>query len=345
MARFRGAYTALITPFRRPGAEIDWERFDALLDFQSEAGVRGVVVGGTTAESPTLTHEELERLFARSVERLPGRVETIAAVGKNDHRSTLALARAARDLGIRALMVVDPSYNAPSSLEIRREHLVPLARAVPDLDLLWYAIPARTGTCLGPVDLALARADAPNLAGLKDACGDDRYSREVRRQLPAPFAVLSGDDGRALAMIADPAIRADGLVSVLANVAPRPVVESVEAALSGAGSIPESGRRLFEGLGSFVSFPSEEATPLGAVTVKARNPVPVKALFALLGADMGGCRPPLGRLAPGAYARLAEAVGRVDGKDGLLSDPLQGRFGRPGPSAGDPAQHWSYDGY
>ncbi len=346
MSRFRGAYTALLTPFRRPGLEVDWERYEALLRFQAEGGIRGVVVGGTTAESPTLWNDELLRLVRRAREALPSRVETIAAVGRNDHRATQELARAAFDLGVRAFMIVDPAYNAPSSLEIRREHLLPIAERFPEVDFLWYAIPARTGTCLSPVDLALAHASAPNLAGLKDACGEERYSREVRRHLPSPFALLSGDDGRAIAMIRDPLIRADGVVSVASNLAPRPIAEAVEAALAGDGAGAPRSARILEALGAFVSFQSEESSPLGPVVVKARNPVPIKASFALLGADVGGCRPPLGRLAPGAFGRLERGLRELDGEDRVLSGPLQDHFGTASGAGPVRAQElWSYAAY
>ncbi|MHB8351868.1 MAG: dihydrodipicolinate synthase family protein, partial [Thermoplasmata archaeon] len=229
MSAPRGVYTALVTPFTR-AYDIDGDRFDRLLELQRAGGVNGVVVGGTTAESPTLTAEELELLVGRARDRLPGSVEVIGGTGRSDPRIMEGLTRRLADRGIRRFLIVDPAYNAPSSAEIRREYLAPLAARHADLEFIPYVIPGRTGTRLLPVDLEILRKSHPNIVAVKDACGETEYSQEVRRCLPSPFALLSGDDGRTLAMIRDPRIRADGVVSVVANIAPAVVTGAVAAA-------------------------------------------------------------------------------------------------------------------
>jgi 4-hydroxy-tetrahydrodipicolinate synthase len=347
MARFRGAYVALVTPFGPDGA-VDTDRFDRLLEFQSQAPLRGVVVGGTTAESPTLREDELLGLVRRARERLPGRIEVVAGAGRNDVRGSLRLIEEVQVAGISAVMLVDPAYNAPSSLEIRREYLEPLARRFPSIDFLSYVIPARTGTRLSPIDLALTHRSCPNLAGVKDACGEDAYSREVRAHLPSPFSLLSGDDGRALDMIADPAIRADGLVSVVGNVAPGLVARAVQAALDGESATLARLRPSFAALSRLVSYQVEEQSPLGPVSVKVRNPVPMKAAFSLLGASLGPCRAPLGRLGPAGFDHLHRSLEEIERLDGSVFEPVRAGLGLSGgaPWATESARAaWRYDGY
>lgn len=323
-----GVYTALVTPFAKD-AEVDWDAFDRLLDLQAQGGVRGVVVGGTTAESPTLRREELLALLRRTRERLPEGIDVVAGTGRNDARAAEELTRAAVDLGVRTILLVDPAYNAPSSPEIRREYLVPIASRFPEVRFIPYVVPARTGTRLDPVDLLLARRSAPNIVGLKDASGDGNYARRVRELLPPPFAVLSGDDGRAVSMIQDRAVRADGLVSVVANLAPRLVCSVVAAARSGDLGGLAAVEEPFQALARLVSFEVEEASPLGAVPVRVRNPVPVKTALGVLGASWANCRPPLGRVGPRAFARVYETVEQIDARHPGTFVEARTRLGLP----------------
>jgi 4-hydroxy-tetrahydrodipicolinate synthase len=340
-------YVALVTPFRPDGA-VDADRFDQLLDFQARTRLRGVVIGGTTAESPTLRDEELLGLVTRARERLPERIEVVAGAGRNDVRSSRRLIEQVRAAGISAIMLVDPAYNAPSSLEIRREYLEPLVRAFPDVDFLSYVIPSRTGTRLTPIDLALTHRTCPNLAGVKDACGEEAYSREVRGHLPAPFSLLAGDDGRALEMIQDPRIRADGVVSVVGNVAPELVARIVHASLDGDTSTVARLRPSFAALSRLVSYQVEELSPLGPVSVKVRNPVPMKAAFSLLGASVGPCRAPLGRLGPAGFDLLHRSLEEIERRDATVFEPVRTGLGLgpDTPWAMDSARAaWRYDGY
>ncbi|MCI4322696.1 MAG: dihydrodipicolinate synthase family protein [Thermoplasmata archaeon] len=346
MTPLRGAYTALVTPLQ-PHREIDWERFDALLEFQRSAQIDGVVIGGTTAESPTFRRGELEALVARALDRLPGSMTVIAGTGRNDVREASELTARVADLGVRHVMLVDPAYNAPSSVEIRREYLVPLAQSFPELQFLSYVIPARTGTCLLPEDLLQAYRDAPNLAAVKDATGQPDYSRRVRTLLPPPFSLLSGDDNRALAMIHDPEVRADGIVSVSANLAPHAIQRAVHAALDGNRALADSLAPTLLSLGNMVSFPVREETTHGPVDLKVRNPLPTKAAFAMLGAGIGPCRPPLGRLTPAGFDWLARHLEDVERTGPGVFEPLRTQLGSHGSaaSADELRQSWSYERY
>jgi 4-hydroxy-tetrahydrodipicolinate synthase len=326
MQPLRGVLTALVTPTRGQG-QVDWEGTRRLLSFQAKARVDGVVIGGTTGESPTLSSRELRRLLREALELLPSSVRVVAGIGKNNFEETLELGRFAHDLGVQDVMVVEPYYNAPSSLEVRREFLSPLARALPEARIIVYSIPSRTGTRIHPIDLAMLHREHANIATLKDACGEDAYSREVRRLLPRPFSLLSGDDGRTLSMMRDPAIAADGVISVASNLAPAAVGAMVRAALDGewteAARHAESLTPLFQN----VTIRVQERTPLGDVGVTSRNPVPIKTALSLLGLPAGPCRAPLGRLTTAGMRVLVDSLTRVQNATPEVLAPLADQFG------------------
>jgi 4-hydroxy-tetrahydrodipicolinate synthase len=347
MQPFRGVYTAVVTPFDSTGS-IDWGRYDALLDFQSEARVDGVVVGGTTGESPTLGADEMDRLVERALDRLPSSIDLVVGVGRSSRTKTEVLLTRAVELGCSSIMLVDPAYNAPSSTEIRREYLGPLIARYPSVRFLSYVVPGRTGTRLLPEDLALAHRSYPNLLGVKDATGEEAYGLRVRELLPEPFSLLSGDDGRAVTMIEDPRIRADGLVSVVSNLLPRFVTRIVrEARATSIGSTP-SEASVLRRVGGWVSFTHRESTPLGPVDLRIRNPVPLKAIGAMVGASLGRCRPPLGRLPPGAFEWLSHEVERLDREVPELFEPARQALGGPkdlGAGSEPVRQEWAYAEY
>jgi 4-hydroxy-tetrahydrodipicolinate synthase len=326
MHRLEGVYTALITP-TVGRAEIDWATFDRLLELQAAASVQGVVVGGTTAESPTLSNEEVRRLSGRARERLPGTVEVVAATGRNHLDGTLELTGFAADAGISTVMLVDPYYNAPSSIEIRREYIEPVAERFPDLGILPYVIPGRTGTRLDPREIAGMLSDRRRIAGVKDATGDEAYAKELRRRCPT-LPILSGDDGRTLAMMDDAAVRADGVVSVVANIVPGAVVDMVRAARAGDWT---NARRLGAALLPLFDTVTirvvERAADGTEVPVRSRNPVPIKTAMALLGVPVGACRPPLGRLTQKGLSTLQEALAATHRQAPEALRPIVEAFG------------------
>ncbi len=326
MPPWNGVFTALVTPTDRRGG-VDLAGFRELLSFQAKARVRGVVVAGTTGEAPTLSTAERERLFAVARDALPGSVDCVASTGSNDVVETRALTRRALDLGIRSVMVVEPYYNAPSSVEIRREHLAPLAATFPEAEFLPYSVPARTGTRLAPSDLAILHRDRPNVAGLKDATGDLGYARAVRRLLPRPFGLLCGNDDATLTMLKDPEIVADGVVSVTANLAPQAVRQLVEAAAEGDWATARERDAQLRPLSCSVTIEVEEPTPFGPTHVKSRNPVPIKSALSLVGLPGGACRPPLGRLTGAGLERLAESLVRLRRDAPSILEPAAAHFG------------------
>lgn len=304
-----GCITALVTPLT-PHGDVDKEGLRRLVEYQEEGGIDGLVAVGTTGESPTLAPAERLAVIRRCREWAGDAVPVIAGTGSNSTEEALRATREAADAGVTHALLVDPYYNGPSSLEIRREYYEPIAHALPDMNFVPYVIPARTGTRLEAPDLALLREACPNVIGVKDATGSDDYGRDVRRLLGDGFSILSGDDGRTAQLIADPSVRAQGVISVLSNVFPRTLTAWTRALRAG-GAVPDPLERQVRALTplfSLVTVETQETTALGVVRVRARNPVPVKAILNVLGMPAGRCRPPLGRLTPGALARVVNAL-------------------------------------
>jgi 4-hydroxy-tetrahydrodipicolinate synthase len=233
----RGLWTAIVTPFRAgPGAEIDWDALDAVVDDQVLAGVDGIVPCGTTGESPTLTHEEHDRVVERVVKRAAGRVVVVAGTGSNSTAEALRLTTHAAESGADAAMLVCPYYNRPSQRMLFEHFKVIAERSV--LPLVLYNIPARTGVNLEPETVAELRRRFPRVvAGVKEASGTVDNASRIRALCDVP--VLSGDDALTLPMMA---VGATGVVSVASNVAPRVVHSLVRAALPRAESRPREGR-------------------------------------------------------------------------------------------------------
>lgn len=322
-----GCITALVTPMTARG-DIDKEGLRRLVEYQEEEGIDGIVAVGTTGESPTLASAERFAIVRRCREWAGAAVPVIAGTGSSSTEEALRATREAADAGVTHALLVDPYYNAPSSLEIRREYYEPVTREFPGIQFVPYVIPARTGTRLEASDLALLREASPNVVGVKDATGSDEYGREVRRLLGDGFSIFSGDDGRTAHLITDPAVRAQGVISVLSNVFPRTLVAWTRALRTGE-SMPEPLERRVRALTpllSLVTVETQEEGPFGLVRVRARNPVPVKAIMNLLAMPAGRCRPPLGRLTPVGFARVLDALRHANGECPELFDGVEDAF-------------------
>ncbi len=293
-----------------PDGRIDDEGLRRLIDYQQAAGVDGIVAVGTTGESSTLSPAERLVVLQCCLDRVKNDLIVIAGTGSNSTEEALRSTRAAWDAGVMHALLVDPYYNAPSSLEIRREYYGPIARALPEMGILPYVIPGRTGTRLEPPDLALLREACPNVVGVKDATGSEEYSREVRSLAGVDFAILSGDDARTRSLIEDPAIRSQGVISVMSNVLPGALstyVKELRLSQSQPSVLGHQARGL-EPLLSLVTVEAAERVSKGIVRVKARNPVPVKTIMNILGMPAGPCRPPLGRLTRIALNSILNAL-------------------------------------
>ena len=304
-----GCYTALVTPFL--GDAVDNSGLDRLVDFQIAGGITGILAVGTTGESPTLSWEEHNRVIEVVAKKTRGKCVCIAGTGSNNTEETLSGTRHAAAAGADAVLLVDPYYNGPSSLEIRREYVAPVAEAFPDLEVIPYVIPGRTGAQVFPEDLAFLASAYKNVTTVKEATGNLDNMRRTRECCGDGFAILSGDGGLTFQMMTDPGIRAAGVISVIANVAPAAVAEMVRLAL--AGDLPEAEKMAaaLSPLFDLVTVKTTEPTDFGEVVCRARNPLAVKTLMAILGMPSGGCRRPLGKMSQKGLETVLAAARKV----------------------------------
>src|SRR5271170_322298 len=223
-----GCGTALVTPFRGDGS-LDEETLSELVEWQIDCGIRFLVACGTTAETPTLNHEEWLRVIALVTETAAGRVPVLAGC---THNATLeAVARAAEAAsvpGVSGILTANPFYNKPGQ-EGQYRHFRAIAEAVP-CPVVLYNIPSRTGTNLEPATILRLAEDVHNIQGVKESSGNLQQIAELIHLLPQGFSVLAGDDVMALPVIA---LGGAGLVSVASNEVPAEMTRLVAAALAG----------------------------------------------------------------------------------------------------------------
>ncbi|MEM3736793.1 MAG: 4-hydroxy-tetrahydrodipicolinate synthase [Candidatus Bathyarchaeia archaeon] len=323
---FSGCYTALITPMKR-NFKVDYESLKQLVQFQLENGVAGIVAVGTTGESPTLSWQEHNTVIERIYEYADGMGETIAGTGSNCTDETLKATDHAVKCGIESFLLVDPYYNGPSSLEIRREYIEPLARRFPQIKIIPYIIPGRTGTQLLPQDLAILHSKFPGVGAVKEATGDLENTKLIRSLCGPDFDILSGDDDKTYELMSSSAIRASGVISVASNIAPAAIVEFVKALRGGdivsAKKLDEALRPLFQ----IVTVKTEENPPIGPkVLYKARNPLPYKTLMNILGMPSGPCRPPLGKMTKNSLEFMLNQVRKVYTNNPEILRPVESFF-------------------
>jgi 4-hydroxy-tetrahydrodipicolinate synthase len=223
---FSGSMVAIVTPMTTDGG-LDWPAWDRLLDFHAREGTDGIVVAGTTGESPALVLDEIEELTRRAVARCRGKVKVIVGTGTNSTAGTVARTRSLSRLGVDAVMLVTPYYNKPPQEGLYRHFMA--AADASEVPVILYNVPSRTAADLLPSTVArLARH--PRIVAVKDATASSSRARETLELCPPEFTLLSGDDATAVDLMS---LGARGVISVTANVAPRRMHEACEAALSG----------------------------------------------------------------------------------------------------------------
>ncbi len=334
MTQFRpsGVWTALVTPFASDGS-FDAATFAKLLEFQLAAGVQGLVPCGTTGESATLSWEEHGAAVALSVRRARGRASVMAGAGSNSTEEAIAGARDAWSRGADAVLLVDCYYNGPSSAELRREYYERVLGAVPEVPVVPYVIPGRTGCALSAADVALLHLTYPErVPALKSATGDLERMRADREAAGPTLAVLSGDDELTLRMMQDTGIGASGVISVMSNIVPGALCDLVSAQSAGnsekAEHIHQALLPLFQVL-TIVSA-AERTLPDGRrlpTSDRYRNPVPVKTIMAGLGMLSPTFRAPLGLMSEAAVAVARAALSQVFVAEPSFFAPLELAFG------------------
>lgn len=321
-----GCYTALITPFDSSGA-LDVPGLKKLIDFQITNGITGILATGTTGESPTLHWEEHNRVVAEAARHAKGKCLSVAGTGSNNTREAIEAAGHAVKAGVDALLLVDPYYNGPSSLEIRKEYYAPIAAAYPDMEIIPYIIPGRTGAQMMPPDLAVLHRDFSNLNSVKEATGSLDNMKLTRRLCGDAFNIFSGDDALVYRIMTDPEIRACGAISVMSNIVPGWMTRMV--ALINQGRT-EDARRIQDKLKpllDLVVVTTQEETDFGPVSCRARNPLPLKTLMQLLGMPSGACRKPIGKMTAKGLDTLVAAAQAVWKNSPEVFEPIARFFG------------------
>ena len=283
----QGSIVAIVTPMQEDGS-LDLAAFRALIDFHIEQGTDGIVVVGTTGESPTVNVEEHELLIAEAVKHAAKRIPIIAGTGANSTKEAIELAAFSKKAGADASLTVVPYYNKPTQ-EGLYLHFKAIAEAV-DMPHILYNVPGRTVADLVN-DTVLRLAQIPNIVGIKDATGNIERGSDLLQRAPRDFAIYSGDDASTLALLL---LGAHGNISVTANVAPKLMHEMYVAARNGeVAKAREINFRLLA---------------LHSKLFVEANPIPVKWAVARMGLMKNTLRLPLTPLSPTAYAKVEAAM-------------------------------------
>jgi 4-hydroxy-tetrahydrodipicolinate synthase len=287
MAPLQGSLVAIVTPMLDDGA-LDLEAFRRLIDWHIKEGTDGIVVVGTTGESPTVDWDEHRLLIKTAVDHAAKRVPVIAGTGANATSEAIELSAYAREVGADCSLSVVPYYNKPTQEGLYR-HFKAIAEAV-DLPLIVYNVPGRTVADIQN-DTVLKLAQVPNVVGIKDATANLERGSDFIRRKPRDFRVYSGDDATALALTL---LGGHGVISVTANVAPRLMHEMYAAALAGdVAKARDANHRLL---------------PLHRELFVEANPIPVKWAVQQMGLIKGGIRLPLTPLSAACHEQVRQAM-------------------------------------
>jgi 4-hydroxy-tetrahydrodipicolinate synthase len=282
-----GSLVAIVTPMLEDGA-LDLARFKSLIDWHIAEGTQGIVVVGTTGESPTVDFDEHKELIRLAVAHAAGRVPIIAGTGANSTAEAIELSESAKQSGAQLSLSVVPYYNKPTQEGMYR-HFRAIAEAV-DLPLILYNVPGRTVADLQN-DTVLRLAQVRNIVGIKDATGSMERASDLLRRAPKGFAIYSGEDVAGLPLIL---MGGHGVISVTANVAPRLMQEMCAAALAGdLARARDANNRLLA---------------LHTKLFVEANPIPVKWALAQMGRIAAGLRLPLVPLSANFHEIVRDAM-------------------------------------
>ncbi len=268
-----GVYTALITPFTEYG-NVDYTGLERLVNFQIENGINGIVPCGTTGESPTLSHEEHDRVIAQSIKFSAGRVPVLAGTGSNATDEAIRLSQHAQDAGVDAVLLVNPYYNKPTQKGLYY-HFKAIAESV-SIPCVLYNIKGRTGVNLETETLLRLLEACPNICAVKEASGDLNQMTDVINRTPDNFTVFSGDDNLAYELVKR---GGDGVISVASNLFPKQIVKMVNETKKGNFEEAEKINKAF--------------APFFKACFLETNPIPIKTALAHYGHCLESFRLPL----------------------------------------------------
>jgi len=268
---FTGACTALVTPFL--GGKVNYPMMEQLIRRQMEAGIKALVICGTTGEAPTLSDEEKIELIKRAKAYTKDHCTIIAGTGSNSTEHAVELSKAAEAAGADAVLVVSPYYNKATP-EGLFAHYLSIAHAI-SIPVILYNVPSRTGVDI-PVSVYHRLSSVPNIAGVKEACSDITKIAKIRNACGNNFCIWSGNDDMTVPVMS---MGGQGVISTLSNICPVETAAMTEAALAGDFDT--------------ASALQCQLAPLIDLLFCEVNPIPAKAAMKEIGFDCGGCRLPL----------------------------------------------------
>lgn len=287
----KGSLVAIVTPMFEDGT-LDFDALRKLVDFHIAEGSDGLVVVGTTGESPTVSVDEHVELIRVVVQQAAGRVPVIAGTGANSTKEAIALSQMAKDVGADMTLSVVPYYNRPTQ-EGMYLHFKAIAEAV-DIPMIVYNVPGRTVADMSN-DTALRLAAIPNIIGIKDATGNLERCADLVKRAPKDFALYTGDDATAMAFML---LGGHGVITVTGNVAPKAMhelcVKSFAGDIAGARAVNDKLMGLHKQL--FIEA----------------NPIPVKWAVQQMGLIKSGIRLPLTPLTEGCYSAVKQAMQQAE---------------------------------
>lgn len=283
---FSGSMVALVTPFKN--GQVDWPSLEALVEFHLQNGTKGIVPCGTTGESATLSHAEHDEVIRTVIKAVNKRVPVIAGTGSNSTDEAVRLTKEAERSGADGALMISPYYNRPTQEGIY-QHYRKVASAV-GIPLIVYNIPGRTGSKIEPETLARL-AEIKNVAGVKEATGSVDQAIDVIRLCGDRLAVYSGEDSLIYSLMS---LGGKGVISTVANVAPKQTAQLADACLAGRW---DEGRAL-----------QFQLIPLIRSLFIETNPIPVKTALAQMGKCTAELRLPMTPMAEGNVAKLKSAM-------------------------------------
>ncbi len=284
---FAGSFVALVTPFKN--GKVDEKRLGELVEWHIKSGTHGIVPCGTTGESATLSHDEHTQVVKFVVETVKKRVPVVAGTGSNSTAEAIRLTREAQEVGADGALMISPYYNRPTQEGIY-QHYKAVAQAVPGFPIIFYNIPGRTGSNIEPSTMA-RMAEISNIVGVKEATGSIDQVINIRLACGEKLAILSGEDTLTFSMMS---LGGKGVISTVANIAPREMAEVANAALAKQW---DKAAQL-----------QLQLTPLIRALFVETNPGPVKTAMALMGKCEPDLRLPLVSMSEGNAAKLKETL-------------------------------------
>lgn len=285
--QFKGAYTALVTPFKN--GVFDEDAYRSLIDWQIEQGIDGLVPCGTTGESATLSHDEHKQVIEACVQEAKGRVPVLAGAGSNNTAEAVMLTRYAKEAGADGALLITPYYNKPTPDGLVA-HFKAIAKEV-SIPMIVYNVPGRTSLNVAPETMARLYNEIDDIKGCKEASADLKQVSEVYEYCGPDFQLLSGDDFTVLPLLA---VGGCGVISVVSNIMPNEMAGMTNAFLDGD---TEQARKLHY-----------KVMPYARAMFFETNPIPVKTSLAMMGKMDLELRLPLVEMQPANKKKLEELL-------------------------------------